>query len=94
MAASIRPFDSLGLPGALQQFLLTDKTRGLILIAGEMVVDKTSTAASLLAWPHMADSRSPSKTHRKRNSMHTLLQHVFPGRILSRATEPVHIHKH
>lgn len=48
MAAAIREFKRLGLPDPVRDFLLAPKTRGLIVIAGEMAVGKTTTAASLL----------------------------------------------
>lgn len=49
MAASIRRLDGLGLPPGLLNFLMQPTTRGLIVIAGETTVGKTSTAASLLS---------------------------------------------
>lgn len=47
-SASIRPLDSIGFHPYILNELMSADNRGLILIAGEMGVGKTSTAASVL----------------------------------------------
>lgn len=49
VAATVRPFATLGLPPHVAELVLRPATRGLILIVGETTVGKTSTAASLLS---------------------------------------------
>lgn len=45
--AEIRPLDSIGLSPAVTRLVLDPRMRGLILVAGEMGVGKTSTLASM-----------------------------------------------
>ncbi|WP_313025494.1 ATPase, T2SS/T4P/T4SS family [Pseudomonas lopnurensis] len=47
-AVQILPLDSLGLPGALHDVLLSESIRGLVFICGEMGSGKTSSAASIV----------------------------------------------
>jgi Tfp pilus assembly pilus retraction ATPase PilT len=49
IAPQVRPFDKLGLPRYVAQFVMKADTRGLILIVGEQGTGKTTTAASALS---------------------------------------------
>ncbi|KAF1702979.1 ATPase, T2SS/T4P/T4SS family [Pseudoxanthomonas kaohsiungensis] len=49
IASEIRPFDRLGLPSYVIQFLMQSSTRGLIIFVGEQGTGKTTSAASLLS---------------------------------------------
>lgn len=48
MAADIRPIQRIGFPDTLRTQLMAPNLRGLVLIAGDQAVGKTTTAASLL----------------------------------------------
>lgn len=49
IAPEIRPITALGLPRHVVEFLLLERTRGLILVVGEQGTGKTTTAAAVLS---------------------------------------------